>query len=488
MSYTKRARQTSTIDAVKPDIDASPATRPATTEQRYAALGMAIVLGVITVILLPYAKVQWPLIPAFLPGYQTAVIGTYLITAYLMYGQYKATHSASLLYLGAGCLYTAGVLIAQFLSFPNAFVPKQSLLGGGQTTIWLWAFWHAGPAVGILIYSWAEYRQPGRLTRNHKLAVRTVAGILALVFAATIAAVTVFREWLPVLDVNGDYSRAGSIGVAPVLQIILMISLILLWRGSRFRTVLHVWLGIALFALLCDNAITMTGANRLSLGWYVGRCYALISSSVMMYVYLQEIKRSYIHSVVVAERLTTSNVELASSKAKLEIQIDEARLDKLTQLPLRDLFMERGEVMRAASVAAGNGFAILFIDLDDFKAINDRFGHDHGDIVLIRVADALRSVLREEDVAGRLGGDEFVACLSASQSEMLEIATRISERIVEKIWKLGDGIGASVGISICETDLELAIRQADEAMYEAKKLGKNHFTLFRQKPQLVQRP
>jgi diguanylate cyclase (GGDEF)-like protein len=488
MNNTRRTRHTSLIDPCKPDIDASPATRPATSEQRYAALGTAIILGVSTVILLPYAQIQWPLIPSFLPTYQTAIIGTYLITAYLMFGQYKATRSASLLYLCAGCLYTAGVLIAQFLSFPNAFIPKETLLGGGQTTIWLWAFWHAGPAVGILIYSWAEYRQPGRLTRNHMLSMSLTAGVLALVLVATIATVTAFRAWLPVLDVNGDYSRASSTGVAPVLQVTLMVALILLWKGSRFRTVLHVWLGIALFALLCDNAITMTGANRFSLGWYVGRFNALISSSVMMYVYMQEIKRSYVRTAAVAERLITSNVALATSKAKLEVQVDEARLDTLTRLPLRELFMERGEAMRVASMAAGNGFATLFIDLDDFKAINDRFGHDHGDIVLIRVADALRSVLREEDVACRLGGDEFVACLSASQNEMLPIATRISERIVEKIWKLGDGIGASVGISICETNLELAIRQADEAMYEAKKQGKNHYTLFRPKPQLVQRP
>jgi len=481
-----RTRNTSSIDTLKPDVEASPATRPASSEQRYAALGLAIVLGVLTIILLPYAKVSWPAVPAFLPAYQTAVIGTYLITAYLMYGQYVVTRSASLLYLCAGCLYTAGVLFAQFLSFPSAFVPKVQLLGGEQTTIWLWAFWHAGPPVGILLYSWAEYRRPGHLTTKHTRSVCLTAGILALVFAVTIAAVTVFSRWLPILDVNGDYSRVNNTGVAPILQILLSVSLILLWKASRFRTVLHVWLGIALLALLCDNSITMMAGSRLTLGWYVGRANALISSIVMMYVYLQEIKRSYVRTIAVAEKLIVANAELVTHKEKLEIRVDEARLDKLTQLPLRDLFMERAEAIRAASVLAGDGFAVFFIDLDDFKAINDRFGHDHGDIVLIRVAHALRSVFREHDLAARLGGDEFVACLSAPQSEMLAIATRISERIVEKIWKLGDGIGASVGISTCETNLELALRQADEAMYEAKKLGKNHFSLFRPKPQLVQ--
>ena len=119
-----------------------------------------------------------------------------------------------------------------------------------------------------------------------------------------------------------------------------------------------------------------------------------------MLVYLHDIKQSYERSVAIASQLASSNAHLA-------LRIDEARLDALTKLPRRDLFTENAELLRASSVTNGMGFATLFIDLDGFKSINDRFGHDHGDIVLVRTAEALKSVLRDTDVAGRLGGDEF---------------------------------------------------------------------------------
>ncbi|MFC5475052.1 GGDEF domain-containing protein [Paraherbaspirillum soli] len=476
MKFSRRATDKLPNDVAKNEV--SPATRMATASQRKFALWMCVTLCVITVFLLPFAQAQWGKVPAFLPSYQTAVIGTYLVTAYLMYGHYKATRSEALLHLSAGCLYTAGILIVQFMSFPGAFVEHGSLLGGGQTTIWLWFFWHAGPAVGILLFAWSEFRRPGYLAVNHQQAIRQTGIVLAIAFAATVVLVTVFHAWLPVLDVKGNFSRITSTGIAPALQVLLTLSLVILWRASRFRNVLHVWLGITLVALLCDNAITMMGASRLSLGWYIGRINALISSSVMMLVYLQDIKQSYVTSMAIADRL-------ASSNAQLEMQVDKARLDTLTKLPGRDLFGERAELLRASSVAGGLGFATLFIDLDGFKSINDRFGHEHGDIVLIRAADALRSVLRDTDVVGRLGGDEFVACLSTPAGAVLEIANKISERIVDKIGKIGDGLGASVGVSICNTDMTRALQEADEAMYDAKKLGKNRFNLFHDKPKLV---
>jgi len=259
----------------------------------------------------------------------------------------------------------------------------------------------------------------------------------------------------------------------------LAVALIFLWKASRFRTVLHVWLGVALFALFCDNALTMMAGNRLAMGWYLGRADALLSATVIMCVYLREIRRSYARTVAVAEQLITSNAELS-------VRVDEARVDTLTKLPMRDLFLEQAEAMRADSVMTGSGFATLFIDLDGFKAINDRFGHDHGNIVLIRVADTLVAVLHEHGIAGRIGGDEFVVCLTAPVDSVQAIAVKMAERIVDKIAKLGDGIGASIGISIFNANLDSAMRQADEAMYESKKAGRNRSTMFRPKPQLVQ--
>ncbi|MBB3211358.1 diguanylate cyclase (GGDEF)-like protein [Herbaspirillum sp. Sphag1AN] len=480
MTYTRRATDGSSVSpSLTADQDASPATRIASWTQRLTAMRIVAVLGVITIILSPFAQVKIPLVLAFLPAYQSIVIVAYLITSYLIHMQFQATRIVSLLHLSAASLYTAGVLIAQFLSFPNAFIANTQLLGGAQTTIWLWAYWHVGPAVGILFYAWAEYRHPNRLSDNPDRSTMLTALVLCAVFAFTIASVTIFKKWLPVMDINGDYSRADVIGVAPAIQIALAISLLVLWRASRLRTVLHVWLGVAVFALFCDNALTMMAGSRLTLGWYVGRANALLSATLIMCVYLREIRRAYMHTAMMAGKLIVSNAELA-------IRVDEARIDALTKLPMRDMLLEQADNMRMASVEAGAGFATLFIDLDGFKNINDRFGHEHGDIVLIRAADAVSSLLREQDIAGRIGGDEFVVCLTAPGDNLQKIATKLSERIVEKIAKIGEGIGASVGISVSNTSIDEAIRQADEAMYDSKKAGRNRSTIYRPKPQLVQ--
>jgi len=454
------------------------AIRQATPRQHKFAIWICILISSATIFLMPVAQTSWSHVPAFIPAYQTAIIGAYLITAYLMYAHYQATHLQALLHLSAGCVYTAVVLIMQFLSFPGMFFSNGRLLGESQTTIWLWCFWHAGPAIGALLYAWSEYRRPAYVTPNPTQAVWQTGILLALALVGTGLMVTVFHDWLPVLDKNGDFSKITSSGIAPGLQIILIIALFMLWKASRFRNTLHVWVGITLVALLCDNAITMSGGNRLSVGWYVGRFNALISSLVIMITYLQDVKRSYEQIIVIANELATSN-------AVLEARVDQERLDALTKLPRRELLIEQAESLRAKSVTANMGFATLFIDLDGFKKINDFFGHDHGDYVLVRVADALKSMLRNDDVVGRIGGDEFIVCLTAPKEQILKLAAMISERIIDKLGQLNEDMGASVGISVCNRDMTSALREADQAMYESKKLGKNQFRLFQNKLHLV---
>lgn len=120
MLYGRRLQDYATPPAAR--RDPSPATRPASPRQRLIAIGITVALVLITAVLMPLAQTQLAKVPAFLPTYQTAVILTYLVTAYLMYGHFKASSSEALLHLSAGCLYTAGVLIVQFLSFPGGFV------------------------------------------------------------------------------------------------------------------------------------------------------------------------------------------------------------------------------------------------------------------------------------------------------------------------------------------------------------------------------
>ncbi|MDB5825139.1 MAG: response regulator [Herminiimonas sp.] len=290
----------------------SPIIRSATPAQRRFATTVCVAMVAVTVLLLPFAQTPWPTIQAFLPMYQTAIIGACLITAFLMYAHYEGTRSLAVLHLSASYLYTAGVLVMQLLSFPGAFIKGEQIFGGPQTTIWLWVFWHVGPALGVLSYAWTEYRHPALTVANYNAALLRTAIGLFCALGATALLVAVFHDQLPVLDIDGDYSAITSTGIAPVLQVVLAAALLCLWRASRFRNVVHVWLGIVLVALLCDNAITMVAGNRLSLGWYVGRFGALIASTVMMLVYLYEIFASYQRSMEKSERLAHSNAQLDS--------------------------------------------------------------------------------------------------------------------------------------------------------------------------------
>lgn len=158
-----------------------------------------------------------------------------------------------------------------------------------------------------------------------------------------------------------------------------------------------------------------------------------------------------------------------------------AEHDPLTQLPNRRLFEER---MLAALSAGGrpSPLALLFLDLDGFKAVNDRHGHAAGDGLLRRVADRLTAELREGDTAARLGGDEFALLLPGTSAVG---AAAVARRIIavlsepmELVPGLSGAVGVSIGIACGPRDgqsLEALLPEADSALYEAKRAGRGTF-------------
>ena len=288
-----------------------------------AALAVAFLVAVATTLLMPIAAHKWPNIPAFVPSYQTALIGAYLIAAYLVFGYFKQTRTRSMLWLWSGCIYTAGVLLAQFLSLPGAFVANERLLGGAQTTIWLWFFWHLGASGMLLAYALAEWRRPGAQVDDALASFYRAAGLTAAALGATLLAVTRFHDMLPVEDVAGDFSRITSTGYAPLIQAIVFAALFFLWRATRFRTPVSAWLGVAMVALAFDNAITMAGGTRLSVGWYVGRLNALFSALVMLALYMKEVNRVYLAAAANAGQLASAKAELERHQERLESLVRE---------------------------------------------------------------------------------------------------------------------------------------------------------------------
>ena len=178
--------------------------------------------------------------------------------------------------------------------------------------------------------------------------------------------------------------------------------------------------------------------------------------------------------------------DLSKSQAREREAISESLHDPLTGLPNRVLFEEALDHGLIQAKRHGWGLAVLFIDIDQFKSINDSYGHDLGDIVLLMVANRLQSSLREEDIVSRWGGDEFV-CLLLEVKQEADVS-RLAEKMVSRIAEAGEfngtvfSINVSIGIAIYPADGETAdslFKNADMAMYKAKGT-KKRVVLFRE--------
>jgi len=167
--------------------------------------------------------------------------------------------------------------------------------------------------------------------------------------------------------------------------------------------------------------------------------------------------------------------ELAALKDRLA---HEASHDALTELPNRRKFTEQLERVCGRG-RPGDLISVLFLDLDGFKDVNDRFGHDAGNDLLVSVAARLRSCVRPGDVVARMGGDEFTVMLTRLESvaPAVEVAERICEMLTEPLPVKAHAVNISTSIGIAVAAAEKAdpgdlLRRADVAMYRAKSQGK----------------
>jgi diguanylate cyclase (GGDEF)-like protein len=180
------------------------------------------------------------------------------------------------------------------------------------------------------------------------------------------------------------------------------------------------------------------------------------------------------------------NFDRAEQKKQADDRIQYlATHDNLTGLPNRGTFMELLEQSIKSARRHNSACAVLFIDLDRFKVINDSLGHAAGDALLIEVANRLRSSVRESDVVARLGGDEFVVILedAVDRDHVAEVARKILETLMRPIVLGGHECRAtgSIGIALFPDnggDAQTLTKNADMAMYLAKEDGKNDFRFF----------
>jgi diguanylate cyclase (GGDEF)-like protein/PAS domain S-box-containing protein len=177
--------------------------------------------------------------------------------------------------------------------------------------------------------------------------------------------------------------------------------------------------------------------------------------------------------------------DITERKRGEEVVWRRANYDELTGLPNRRLFVDRLKQTLARAARHKSGIAVLFIDLDEFKPVNDNYGHQAGDELLKQVAARMDLCLREEDTVARQGGDEFVVMLTPipNENEALAVAEKLLSALHAPFRIEGHtiNIGASIGVSLFPQQgktAEQLLKKADAAMYAAKTAGRHTVRLF----------
>jgi diguanylate cyclase (GGDEF)-like protein len=180
-------------------------------------------------------------------------------------------------------------------------------------------------------------------------------------------------------------------------------------------------------------------------------------------------------------------VLLSELRARLSLMEELANLDPLTGVANRRAFYRAATLEKARCQRYGSAFTIAYIDIDNFKEINDRFGHNAGDSLLMGVAASLRDKTRFTDVVARIGGDEFVVLLTETNAGQAKLAIeKIRDRLSEVVANSGSSVTFSIGVvtfSEAPGSVDETLKKVDDTMYSVKKGGKNN-TRFENWPKL----
>ncbi|CAN5128137.1 hypothetical protein BH11PSE9_BH11PSE9_26110 [soil metagenome] len=454
-------------------------TQPAGARQYRFALGIALFSALVFVLALPFARQPLPQVAAFIPMYVTALSICDLITAALLFSQFRALQRIELAILAGGYLFTASATVAYALIFPGLFSASGLLGSGTQTSSAIYMFWHGGfplAIVGYALYRGDHAMLPvfSRVQRRRVLAIMviTVALVIAGVALFTVA-VTAGRDHLPTFLEGNHTTPTGKLFLVGI-WLLSLLALWVLWRRGQ-RAVLDVWLMVVMCVWLFDLALAaVLNTGRYDLGWYAGRIYGLLGAGFLLLALLSENARHYARLVRMSAELRASNDQLWHL----------SRRDALTELANRRAFDAYLAEQIAVSIRHKRPLALLLIDVDHFKPYNDHYGHHAGDSCLRQLAEAIRSCCkRPADMAARYGGEEFALILPDTEPtgavHIAEAARAAVEalRIEHARCPMGAHISVSIGLSVLDAvdgmTAEQLIVAADGALYRAKDGGRN---------------
>jgi signal transduction histidine kinase/CheY-like chemotaxis protein len=261
-------------------------TLPAQGRERARARRILIASVIVFLCALPFVQRKLPQVWAFIPIYETVIILNDLITAVLLFGQFRILRMRALLVLACGYLFTATMAAFHAMTFPGLFAPTGLFGAGVHSTAWLYLFWHGGFPLFVIAYALGD--RNGNTEAPHKsrrIVPLSILGVFAL--ASILAALATAGEgWLPAImsgnQFTGRWTYAGGV------WLLSLAALLVLWR-RRMHTVLDLWLTVVMCAWLFDIALSaLLNAGRFDLGFYVGRLYGMLAVSFVLLELLLE--------------------------------------------------------------------------------------------------------------------------------------------------------------------------------------------------------
>jgi diguanylate cyclase (GGDEF)-like protein len=430
---------------------------------RYLALAVAALTALL---------VAAPLIPAtrfftllsYLPlhtGLEFIAMAVSLMVFGLGWNLRHQALNSHIVLLAAAFLAVAVIDFAHAMTYPG----MPSMLGesGPQLTI---DFWLAGRAIAALALL-AVAVVP---VRTWSPAATVVAVIVALIASVLVWWVSIVHgAWLPDNVTPGGDLTAFKIDTEYVLAATYFLAALLMLRRRTS------WQDANLHFLAAGAWVLGLAELFFTLYVHPGDLLNVIAHIYKAVAYVMLYRALFVAGVVAPHRA------LGQKKAELAHL---AHYDALTDLPNRVLFREQLE-QALKRVACGERLAVLYIDIDEFKGINDSLGHAIGDELLKAVAVRLRDCVRETDLIARLGGDEFAIVQAGVEhpSDVTDLVARMYKSIREPAEFAGHRLttDASIGIALVPedgTDLDQLLKNADLAMYEAKASGRRTYRFF----------
>lgn len=437
------------------------APRRLTTGSKVWYSAAIVVYFTVVALAVAFSGTALPKVPAVALAH--ALIGAYVsaVTALLVFSHARATGRRGYLWIAMTFLYMAVVLVAFPLFFLGALVPGERILGNSESAFSLYYAWHVAFPVGLTVAAWLLYSDRRSHRRPSLTGVQVWRGLLIVVVALVATwLLTAALPQLSVLDENGVKLRTG-VALDAVAVALAMVFFGVAVFTARTGSVIGRWLaGMALLAL-GESVVSLSALTRYSMGWYFSRLLWLVVVSALLVALIWNLSR-----------VDRANTQLAT-------------VDSLTGSDSRLEFLSNVHREIARAHTTGSQVAMLWIDLDGFKGINDQMGHQYGDEVLRHVVDRLGQQVRLSDHVGRLGGDEFgvLMCDYEARDQVHSVARRLLAAMREPI-RVGDAVvqvTAAIGIATAPPDATTAeelLRSADLAMYAAKQSGGDSFQHF----------